>query len=254
MPDLGRLRRTSLWRLSALLALAAFIPACGKQQQQGLTILNFSPLGGAVARQLTVYIDFDRPLDANTWPTSFTFTDNLGNPVAANVSYDATVDQIQLRPTGGALNGGTQYTVTILSSLTGADQSTFMGDAFQFTTQATTPTNGGQPTFPLGLTGAVPTPAVAPNPAPPASIDLSWTAATDAPDGDSITYDVFMSSISNGQDFSAPLLSTANPSGITVNSANGLESGVTYYFVVRARESTSGNSEFNVIQRSATTH
>ena len=63
-----------------------------------------------------------------------------------------------------------------------------------------------------------------------------------------------MSTISNGQDFSLPLLSTPNASGITVTSANGLASGTTYYFVVRAREVTSGNSEFNTIQKSAKTN
>ena len=236
-------------RILCLLALALLVPACGKTQQQGLTITDFSPTGGSVPRQLIVYISFDRALDASTWPTSFTWQDGTGTAVAAIISYNATLNQIALKPTGGALAGGMQYTVVILGTLMGADGSTFAGDAFQFTTAVATPTNGGQPSF-GGLTGAAPTAAPA-----KASIDLTWATATDVPDGDAIQYDVYMSTVSGGQDFSLPpLVVTPNGSGVTVNAANGLASGVTYFFVVRAREATTGNIEFNTTPFSATTN
>jgi Bacterial Ig-like domain len=236
-------------RALLLLAGAILVPACGKTQKPGLTVTGFFPFGGSVPRQQIVYINFDRALDASTWPISFTWQDSTTADVSATVSFNATLNQIALKPLGGTpLKGGMTYTVVVLGTLKGADGSAFSGEAFQFTTEAATATNAGQPAF-GGLTGAVPTTLPA-----TASIDLSWATATDAA-GDSIVYDVYMSTSSNGEDFSLPpLLSTPNATGVTVTAANGLQSGVTYFFMVRAREATSGNIEFNTTQFSATTN
>jgi hypothetical protein len=237
--------RLGLCRLLAVLALAMVVPACGKRKQ-GLTITGFSPTGGSVARYTIVYIDFDRALDPNTWPTSFTFQDGTGTGVAATISFNSTLNQIAIKPSGGTpLAGGTTFTVVILGTLMGADGSTFAGDAFQFTTEAATAGNGGQPGF-GGLTSAT-----APAPPPPiGTIVLVWPTATD-PDPN-IVYDIYMSTVMNGEDLSQPpFLSTPNTTGITLS---GLASNVTFYFIVRARESDTGNIDFNAQERSAKTN
>jgi hypothetical protein len=228
-------------------ALALLVPACGKTPTNtGPTITAVLPQGGSVAREVTIYIDWDRALDPSTWPTSFTLTDNTGTVITCTISFNTTINEISIRPPG-ALAGGITYTVTILYTLKGTDGKTFAGFAFQFTTEATTvtPPNGGQPTF-SGATGAS-SPAT-----PPGTIVLTWGTATDSPDNDSIVYDIYESTVPNGQDFAnGPLTSTANASGITLSI---FASNVTYYFVVRARESSTGNTEFNTIPVSATTH
>jgi hypothetical protein len=230
------------------LALALIVPACGKTPTNtGPTITGFLPQGPSVARQVIIYIDWDRALDPSTWPTSFTLTDNTGTAVTSTVAFNATINEISIKPFA-ALNGGITYTVTILETLTGTDGTTFAGSSFQFTTEAATATNGGQPTF----SGATSATAPANPPGPAGTIILAWATASDAPDGDSIVYDVYESTVTNGQDFAGPpLTSTANATGVTINN---LASGITYYFIVRARESASGNIDFNTTQVSATTN
>jgi hypothetical protein len=236
------------WKTLIALALAILVPACGKAPTNtGPTITGFLPQGPSVPRQVIVYIDWDRALDPGTWPTSFTLSDNTGTAVTSTISFNTTTNEIAIKPFA-ALTGGMIYTVTILDTLKGADGTTFAGSSFQFTTEADNGSNGGQPTF----SGATSATAPANPPGPPGTIVLAWTTATDAPDGNSIVYDVYVSTLTNGQDFAAPpYTTTANPTGLTVNN---LASGVTFYFIVRARESSTGNVDFNTNQVAATTN
>ncbi|HLY74377.1 MAG TPA: Ig-like domain-containing protein [Planctomycetota bacterium] len=247
--SLGRvIPRRGGWKALLALALVILVPACGKSTKNtGPTIIGFLPQGPSVARQVIIYIDWDRALDPGTWPTSFTLTDNLGAIVTCSIGFSTANNEISIKP-AAALNGGITYTVTVLDTLKGADGTTFPGFAFQFTTAAATATNGGQPTF-SGATSAT-APAVPPG--PPGTIVLAWGTASDSPDGNSIVYDVYLSTSSNGEDFAAPpFISTANATGLTINN---LASGVTFYFIVRARESSTGNIDFNTVQVSATTN
>jgi hypothetical protein len=236
-------------RVLLALAMAAIVPACGKtQQNNGPMVVGIFPQGGSVARQVVIYIDFDSPLNPGTVPSGVTLQDNLGAFVSATGAYNSVLNQISITP-NVALAGSTTYTVTVLGTIQGADGKGFSGFAFQFTTIAATvaPPNSGQPAF-AGLTTAT-------APATPATINLAWTAATDVPDGDSIKYDVYVSTQSKGEDFSIPpLLTTTSGTGVTVNAANGLLPATTYFFVVRAREATSGNIEFNTVEQSAKTN
>ena len=234
------------WKAWLALSLALLIPACGKTATNtGPTITAISPQGAGVARQVTIYIDWDRGLDPSTYPTAFTLTDNLGNPVTVAVSFNSTTNEISMRPTGGALAGGITYTVTILDTLTGTDNTTFSGASFQFTTQPTTPTNGGQPTW----TGTLP-PTTPGSPAHGA-VTLNWNAATDAPDNDTIVYDVYLATVPNGEDFADPPFTSTGGTTVTLT---GLGTVVTYYFIVRPREATTGNIDFNTSEFSATTN
>jgi hypothetical protein len=246
----GLVSRLGVPRALLLLGVALLVPACGKTPDPGPTILSVSPQGSSVPRETIIYINWDRPLDTSTVPTGFALNDSLGNSISATGAWNAVLNQVSITPTS-ALAGATTFTVTAFGTIMAADGKGFSGFAYSFQTIPATvaPPNAGQPSF-AGLTSATPTVAPA-----TASIDLAWTAATDTPDGDSIKYDVYMSTTSGGEDFSLPpLLTTNSGTGVTVNNLNGLGSGVTYFFMVRAREATSGNIEFNTVEHSAKTN
>jgi hypothetical protein len=76
------------------------------------------------------------------------------------------------------------------------------------------------------------------------AVDLSWSAATDPT---AITYSVFYSSTSGGQNFSNAYTTT----NTTFSNVTGLTNDQIYYFVVRAKD-VFGNEEQNTIQNSAT--
>jgi hypothetical protein len=82
-------------------------------------------------------------------------------------------------------------------------------------------------------------------------IDLSWVAATDdlSPAGD-ISYNVYVSETSGGQNFATPTLTTA--AGVTAAAVTRLRPSITYFFVVRAVDRAL-NEDQNVVERSATT-
>ncbi|MCK4444055.1 MAG: fibronectin type III domain-containing protein, partial [Thermoplasmata archaeon] len=85
------------------------------------------------------------------------------------------------------------------------------------------------------------------------AVDLYWAAATD-PDliecnsdpSLPITYNIYHSTTSGGQDFMTPDATTTN----TNHQVAGLQDGITYYFVVRAEDSA-GNEEGNSIELDA---
>lgn len=85
------------------------------------------------------------------------------------------------------------------------------------------------------------------------SVDLSWASATDPDTNESsadpsvpITYNVYYSTTSGGQNFLSPDSSTLN----TNIQIGGLQDGVDYFFVVRA-EDAAFNEEQNLIEKSA---
>ncbi|MBL7716876.1 MAG: hypothetical protein JNL01_15535 [Bdellovibrionales bacterium] len=98
------------------------------------------------------------------------------------------------------------------------------------------------PTF-AGLTSAV---AITTT-----SVLLTWSPATDVvtPQG-SIVYDIYPASSSGGQNFVTPDSTTAP--GATSAVVSGLPAGMTFYFVVRARD-TDGNRDANTVERIAAT-
>ncbi|MCK5292011.1 MAG: hypothetical protein KAR39_08360 [Thermoplasmata archaeon] len=85
------------------------------------------------------------------------------------------------------------------------------------------------------------------------SVTLNWTAASDpdTPESNSdpsspISYNIYYSEPSGGQDFFLPNATTQN----TNYEVTGLTNGNTYYFVVRA-EDAAGNEETNSVEMSA---
>lgn len=232
-----------VWSRIACLLVAALVPACGQTKSQTAPSINASlpPPGSAgVPLQTIIYIDWDRDLDPTSVSTStFTLTDNLGNAKTVTVGYNSLLDQVSMVPSS-ALAPSTTYTVAIENGVTPITGQIFTGGFFNFTTMGGT--DSTQPVFTGGLTSAAPT-------ATAGQITLVWPTATDGADGDGITYDIYMSLTSLGEDFSAPPFMTTSAS--TGTTLSGFVSGVTYYFMVRARENTSGNIDFNVTERSA---
>lgn len=86
------------------------------------------------------------------------------------------------------------------------------------------------------------------------SVILTWSAATDpnteecnSDPSEPISYFIYISTTPGSQNF-------LSPDGITQNTQieiSGLENGVTYFFIVRARDAA-GNEENNTIEKSAT--
>ena len=103
---------------------------------------------------------------------------------------------------------------------------------------AATPTDSIQPAF-AGLTSATSTHKGG-------EISLSWTAATD--NSLPLTYNIYESTTSGGQNFSSPTYATQS----TSYTVTGLLDGTTYYYVVRALDAGApGNEESNVVELSA---
>lgn len=82
-------------------------------------------------------------------------------------------------------------------------------------------------------------------------IIVQWSAASDDRSPASlIFYNVYMATTQGGEDFLTPNVTTAP--GDLQATISGLLPSTTYYFVVRAVDS-SGNEDFNIVERSATT-
>jgi hypothetical protein len=82
------------------------------------------------------------------------------------------------------------------------------------------------------------------------SYRLTWAEATDdgTPPG-ALVYDVYVSNVMGGEDFSAPTYTTV--AGATVFSTPQLPDDRAYYFVVRARD-RAGNEERGTVERRGT--
>lgn len=101
-------------------------------------------------------------------------------------------------------------------------------------------------TTPPNFTGVISATAVSSS-----AVDLTWNAAADNVTPESgIVYDIYYSTLSEGQNFSVPNVST--PPGVLAHTVTGLSPSTTYYFVVRARDGA-GNRDVNLVERNATT-
>lgn len=112
-----------------------------------------------------------------------------------------------------------------------------------------TPPPGGDGTPPsfAGLQRAFACTPGAQRPGQTTPFTLSWQAATDdLTPSPEIVYDVYLATTPGGEDFSKPTWPT--PPGVTTYRTPGLPSHGTFYFVVRARDST-GNEDRNTLEQ-----
>lgn len=232
----------------AALLFAGLVPACGASQQQGppkLSVVGFSP--GAVAApdgnvplESQIFIFFSSPLNAGTITTSnFLLSPLGGSTIPVTLSYNALFAEVAITPSS-LLTSGTQYVVTVTTTVTDTAGDAFDGFQIGFTSAGlafsdTTPVSFG------GITGATGNGV--------GTIQVSWAPATGATPN--MYYDVYVAGVSGSQDFS---LSFNAPGSITnpSTSANliGLTSGVTYFIVLRAHDGF-GNQDRNIVQMSA---
>ncbi len=244
------LRRAAGGVLAVVLAIVV-LPACGGGGGGGgggpaptptpttpPTVVTRVPASGAsgVSRTAVVYVKFSRAMSAASITTSTLTLDDGGAPLAATVDYIPAFFMARLTPTS-ALAASTLHTVTLTAGITDAGAIPLALQTFTFTTSAASDVT--RPTF----AGATNTSA-----ATESGMSVNWGAATDA--DATIVYDVFRSLVSGQFDWSAPFATTA--AGATTYPGTGLQSATTYYWAVRARD-TSGNTDLNEVQRSGTT-
>ncbi len=153
---------------------------------------------------------------------------------------DATTQLTNVDVTG-LTDGNTYYFVVRAEDAAGNEES----NVIELSAMPTTPIDSTPPSF-TGL-GSVADLGSG------GTLQLTWTAATDPDTVECnsdpslpIAYNVYHSKVPGGQAFMNPNASTTN----TQINISGLDNGVFYYFVVRARDSA-GNEEANVIEKSA---
>jgi len=219
-------------------AAALILPACGGGGGGGgggpspLVVSSRSPTDGTLnaARTTVVYVGFSRAADPTTViGTNFTLSAG-GNPVTATVTYEPCNNTAKLVPSA-PLAASTAHTVNLSSAITDTSGVPLAADTFTFTTGASADTT--LPAF-GGIMGTIPATT---------SMDLSWSAATDA--STPIVYEVFVSTVANCFNFGSPTQTTA--AGATSANVPSLTSNTTYYFVVRARDAV-GNVTQNTAQ------
>lgn len=173
-------------------------------------------------------------------------------PISYNVYYSATpggqnfltanaTTTLTNIDISGLTDGKTYYFVVRAEDSAGNEEGNFV----ELSAMPTTPIDSTPPSF-TGL-GSVTDLGTG------GTLQLTWTAATD-PDTIEcnsdpslpIAYNIYYSKVPGGQDFMNPNASTTN----TQINISGLDNGVFYYSVVRARDSA-GNEEANVIEKSA---
>lgn len=190
--------------------------------------------GGNINLNWNPASDVSTPITYNVYMATSSLGQNFATP-------DYSTPSVGMQVTG-LTNGMTHFFIVRAQDAVGnEDSNTVERDAMP-----TTPVDSTPPDF-LGLVSAV-------DVGSGGTVDLAWGSATD-PDtvecnsdpSTPITYDVYYSTTSGGQDFISP---DATTTALTI-SITGLTNDVPYYFVVRSRDSA-GNQEFNIVERSAT--
>ncbi len=233
--------------------LAGLGPACGSPSDSNLPpiVIATSPtavggvVAGSVPRWRIFYIKFDRALDPATVDktTIYITPDAVFGPVDATVTYNDVVHEVRLVTTT-PLTGNTVYDLLVTTAVKSSKGTAVQAlQGIQFTTA--NPGSANAPAF------AGPISPIPPGDITTSSIKVSWAAATD-PDASTVTYDVWMATTANGQDFTR--VSGPDASVTTLNTTiMSLTSATTYYFKVVARNAA-GNMDINTVEVSATTN
>jgi Big-like domain-containing protein/fibronectin type III domain protein len=231
--SLRNLRKAVLFALAA-----AVVPACGGKEDKSPVVVRMSPdfFTTGVARCPIIYVQFNKSLDPATVTPSTVFLDSPIVNEGITVTYNDALKEIRIVPTTD-LAADTDHQVWITTLVESADGHASRGELLYFRTAPTGTVN--RPSF-AGV-DAVSAPG-------PTSIKVDWLAATD-PDATTVTYDVFISTVSGGEDM------TKNPKdSVTAltSTITGLISGTEYFVKVRARNSA-GNLDINNVEMSVTT-
>ncbi len=257
-PKEGTSAFRGLVHLPLVFALGAWLVvasgACGGGGGGGtrgsFQVVEILPVDGAidVSVNAMVQIRFSRPVSAPSLQSGVTvFLTETGQPgpLPVVVALDATGRVATLTPTQ-PLSMLTAHQVHLASGvldLKGRPLSLAQSKVplpSTFDTQSVPDTT--PPLF-AGATGAVDLSG--------SSIEIAWAPASDDTDPPSaIVYNVYTSQISGMQDFTSP--DATSVPGATSTVVGSLQPLTTYYFVVRAAD-TSGNEDPNVVEVFATT-
>ncbi|HEU4338434.1 MAG TPA: Ig-like domain-containing protein, partial [Planctomycetota bacterium] len=253
--------RRLLFPASGLIALCAFVHACGGGGSSGggnpppapnpspgpTTFVSTSqfPANSSVdvPVQPLILVGFNDIVNPVTM-TSTTVSLNLGAaPVASTLTYVACSNQVQLVP-NAALNAGAVYTVNLTSGLMDDDGESLTAMAFSFTTISTTDTT--RPTFTAAGFAGMPNPGTETT-----EVLLTWNDGTDgANPAGTISYRVYQSNQPVCFNYATPVAQTGP--GVLQAVVPGLNSRTLYSFVVRAVDAA-GNESLNTTQVNVTT-
>jgi chitodextrinase len=189
---------------------------------------------------------------------------------AVRLTWDAATDQVTPAASlvylvyQAAQSGAQDFTSPVLETTAGATEATVTGlglDTEYFfvvrardaagnvdanTAEVSATTLAVADTAPPSFDGVV-----SATPVGSTALELAWQPATDDNfPAASIVYHVYVSENAGGQDFGAPVLSTA--AGATTALVTGLDAASDYFFVVRA-EDPAGNQDANTVEVEGTT-
>jgi hypothetical protein len=189
-----------------------------------------------VARTATIYLT----VNGNTLPGSLAGNITVTGPTTPTLTltWNPATSNIEIQP--NALNQNATYTVNVTAGVTTTGGLPMTPTSFNFTTLNSTdnirPAFGGI----TSITGAGTT-----------QLTLNWTKGTDASGSTSLVYDAYISTTSGFQNFSNPPAMTS-PADAATLTLTGLSPNLTYYVMVRARD-TSGNQDLNIAEQNQKT-
>ncbi|MBP7937668.1 MAG: Ig-like domain-containing protein [Phycisphaerae bacterium] len=210
-------------------------------------VVSKTPVDGAVnvPRNTRIRVVFNEAVTGavatSSTPAGLVIRNTLTNAlVAAEVIMYSNTDFTAVHVPSVFLAPTTNYTAT-LRNIVSADGVLMPETSWSFTT-GTDPDTVVPTITAAGLTARANCSS---------DITLTWSPASDdvTPQA-GISYQVFQSRFSGGQDLNAPSYATA--AGITSYRVTGLDRGTTYYFTVRAVDSST-NRSVAFTERSATT-
>jgi hypothetical protein len=197
--------------------------------------------GTNVARSAKIYLT----VNGNTNPGTLAGNITVTGPTTPTLTltWNAATSAIEVLP-NSALNQNATYTVNVLSGIQTVGGLAMTPASFSFTTINSA--DASRPTFAGGLQ-TITTPNTT-------SVVLNWNEAADNTTTASIQYFIYLATTSGFENFATTTIPPVNGTGTgtVTTTLTGLTPNITYYVVVRARD-TSGNEDLNVVERTQKT-
>lgn len=230
-----------------LLLLAIVGPMCGGGGGGGgggstggagtFSVLSHSPLQGAnpVARTATIFCVVNGIVDPATL-TASNITVMGNNPIPCTFAWNLTTSSIEITPVA-SMDKGVLHTVTLFAGVKTTGGASMIQNSFSFTTVSSDdvalPTFGGI----TSISGANTT-----------QMTLNWADGND-PGGTpaaNLFYDVYQATSTGAQNFGLAPVATTLVGGATSIVVSALAPDVTYFFIVRCRDSAGNLSIPNI--------